>query len=451
MSKHPYYWLFFYFFDKNHVICKVIVSNKWQKQIIYMMSNHKKILILSWEMFPVYAGGLGILTQNVVDEMERQGVEVTVLIPHKQQSSNNKNTISLDRETRKYYKTGKKVPNFSFNIDNFRTSNRNSAVIIPTMFLRGNKDGQPNLYPNHTPLLTQAYAYAVRDYVELNSDFDLIIGMDWMSIASFVMLQQEKSGIPFWFYVNSTEIDRTPDNKFLATAKAIWGIEAEHFKQADRVVAISSTVKNTLLQDCGVPTEKVLVVSNHVDFSPHTKGFPELDKGKNVLFIGRLAQQKGLSFLLDTAERVLSFDRNVKFIIAGDGEGLAEAVTSVCERKMENNVLFTGWVNMDQKRQLYRSSDLFVMSSPSEPFGLTPLEAVISGVPVISSRKCGFLDVIPSTPTYDYHDTSRFAELILYYLNNPEKAQELIAKQKQELSQHSWQKEIAKILYEVKK
>lgn len=414
------------------------------------MSNHTKIVILSWEMFPVYAGGLGILTSDLVDELRNQGVDVTVLIPHKKKNESDPYVVSLEKETRKCYKKNARVPGFNFKVDHFRPTNRNPLASVPAMFSSGKSPSTQNLYPNQTPLLTQAFAFAALDYLK-EYNFDLIIGMDWMSIPSFVLLKESLDSVPFWFYVNSTELDRTNRSKFTGTAKAIFEIEEQYFPQSDKIVAISSITKNILVNSYKVNELNTLIISNHVSFSPQTKGFPELDKGKNVLFIGRLAPQKGLSFLLDTAERVLSFDRSVKFLIAGDGEQLADAVTSVCERQLENNVLFTGWLNMEQKRQLYRSGDLFVMPSPSEPFGLTPLEAIISGVPVISSKSCGFLDVIPSTPTFDYHDTHAFAELILFYLQNPQKIKELIQNQKEDLAKHDWSREVAKILYEVNK
>ena len=88
----------------------------------------------------------------------------------------------------------------------------------------------------------------------------------------------------------------------------------------------------------------------------------------------------------------------------------------------------------------------FVMPSPSEPFGLTPLEAIRSGTAVISSKTCGFLSLIPSTPTFAYHDINNFAQLIIYYLHNPNERNRLLETQKKELAQHSWSKEIAKIL-----
>ena len=412
--------------------------------------NHKRILIISWEMYPIYAGGLGVLVNDLVGEMLAQGSDVTVVMPHKKTVNCISQTVSLFQKNRKFYKLKSLVPNLKFGVDYFRASNRNPLIVSPELFSGGAIKPKPILYPNHTPLLTQAFAFAVQEYLTENTGFDLIIGMDWMAIATFKLLQDAKNTIPFWFYVNSTEFDRTAESKFSVTARSIMELESAYFKLAEKVVAISSLTKDILVNQYGVPESKTQVVLNHVTFSPYINGFPELDKGKNVLFIGRLAAQKGLSFLLDTAEKVLSFDSNAKFIIAGDGELLGDTVTSVCERKLENNVLFTGWVNSEQKKQLYRSSDLFVMSSPSEPFGLTPLEAVLSGVPVISSKKCGFLGVLPSTPVFDYHDTHAFADLILYYLQNPEIALQLIKTQQSELSKHSWKEQVKSILYEVK-
>ena len=401
-------------------------------------------------MYPIYAGGLGVLVNDLVGEMLAQGSDVTVVMPHKKTVNCISQTVSLFQKTRKFYKLKSLVPNLKCGVDYFRSSNRNPLIVSPELFSGGVIKTKPILYPNHTPLLTQAFAFAVQEYLTENTVFDLIIGMDWMAIATFKLLQDAKNITPFWFYVNSTEFDRTAESKFSVTARSIMELESTYFKLAEKVVAISSLTKDILVNQYGVPESKTQVVLNHVTFSPYTNGFPELDKGKNVLFIGRLAAQKGLSFLLDTAEKVLSFDSNAKFIIAGDGELLGDTVTSVCERKLENNVLFTGWVNSEQKKQLYRSSDLFVMSSPSEPFGLTPLEAVLSGVPVISSKKCGFLDVLPSTPVFDYHDTHAFADLILYYLQNPEIAQQLIKTQQLELSKHSWKEQVQSMLYEVK-
>jgi glycogen synthase len=409
-----------------------------------------RILLLTWELYPLYVGGLGFLAKEVLDELEMQGAEVVTLLPHKLLDTR-KNVISMFASTRKYVKNSSSIPNFAFDIDTFYRSNRTGAKPWPAVFQDSKSRDSQNLYPNNTPQLVRGYAHAVQEYLKTDSNFDCIIGMDWLSTPAYALHAQGiHAQIPFWFYINSTERDRTPENKFTATSRAIMELEKTYFADAPKVVAISRVTRDILVQEYEVLPDKVLVVNNSSGFVPNTKGFAELEKGKTIIFIGRVAQQKGLAFLLDTMERVLDFDSQVKCIIAGDGELLHETVENVCARGMENNVLFTGWLNNTQKSQLYKSGDLFVMSSPTEPFGLTPLEAIQSGVAVISSKKCGFLDVIPSTPTYEYHDTQKFAELILYYLHNPFERSQLLTKQQQDFAKHSWKNEIHKLLYKIK-
>ncbi|NJL96848.1 glycosyltransferase family 4 protein [Candidatus Gracilibacteria bacterium] len=203
------------------------------------------------------------------------------------------------------------------------------------------------------------------------------------------------------------------------------------------------------MKHCQVSAQKIIVVNNDITFIPDTKGYKELDKGKNILFVGRIFPQKGLEFLLDTAQKVIGIDPQVKFLIGGDGIMIPQVVQSIAERELEKNVLLTGWVNSSVKKQLYKSGDLFVMPSPSEPFGLTALEAIKSGVPVISSKHCGFLDVVPSTPTFEYYDTHKFAEMILHYIDNKKILQNLLQTQQKELSKHKWPDQIAKILQQI--
>jgi len=118
----------------------------------------------------------------------------------------------------------------------------------------------------------------------------------------------------------------------------------------------------------------------------------------------------------------------------------------VVEKELEKNVHFLGWTNSEQKKVLYNTSDLFVMPSPSEPFGLTALEAIKSGVPVIASKNCGFVNLVKSTPTFTYHDTQTFTHLILSLLHNPQELKALVIRQQNDLANHSWSREVAKLV-----
>lgn len=418
---------------------------------VFMKTTQKKkrILLLSWELLPVYAGGLGVLARDVVDELKRQGYDVDVLLPRIPARTKVEDGFSIPRLYNKFFKENKPIKGLDYGIDLMDGKGRTPGVLWPTLFSngRGGKKSGLNLYPNNLPKHARAYGYTCYEYIKQNhKNYSLIVGFDWMTTPAFHLIKELNLPIPFYFHINSIEQDRTPDPRKLTTGCHYnKKLESKYFKEADHVIAISSVTKNGLIEHCGVPESKITIVSNDISFKPETKGYRELDKGKNILFIGRITDQKGIPFLLDTAEKVVSIDSQIRFLIAGDGNGMHQTVETIAERGLEKNCIMIGWVGNDQKKQLYKSADLFVMTSPSEPFGLTPLEAVMSDVPVISSQKCGFLDVIPSTPTYEYYDTNRFAELVLHYINDKEDHGRLLAKQKEEYSNHSWSDQIAKI------
>ncbi len=412
-------------------------------------TSKKKILLLSWELSPVYAGGLGILARDVVDELKNQGNEVEVLLPRIPPRTEVLHGFSIPRLYNKYFKENNTIKGLDYNIDLMDGKGRTPGALWPKLFSSAarSKSSDLNLYPNNLPKHVRAYAQVCRDYVRDNADrFDLIIGFDWMTAPAFHLIKELKLDIPFFFHVNSTEWDRTPDpRRIIVGCQYNKKLESKYFKEAEHVLSISSVTKDALVEHCGVPEDKITVISNDITFNPDTKGYTDLNKGKNVLFIGRVDQQKGIPFLLDTAEKVVSIDSQIRFLIAGDGKDMDITVETIAERGLEKNCIIIGWVNNEQKKQLYKSADLFAMTSPSEPFGLTPLEAIMSDVPVISSQKCGFLDVLPSTPTYEYYDTNRFAELVLHYINDTEDRSRLMAKQKEEYALHSWPTQIAKI------
>ena len=500
----------------------------------------KRILILSWEMFPLYAGGLGFLTKSVVDEMKKQNCFVQVLSPFIPKNITVE-AINLEKRIKFWCKKNKNIPNLDFPLDNFGQKKTNSAN-WPTLFsdkrVKNNK--KINLYPQNTPAITKSFGWSVLEFLQNNESFDLIIGMDWETIPAFYILedyfkkekiilddlqsQKEKlniengkinkkteeivtknsesktfqdeitnientkkeskltkenqnlsinqalnqnigkkidsniekkvlnitkimTKIPFYFYINATELDRGPEQINQACPKnAILKLEKETYKNAFKIISISDITKDILVKHYQVKPEKILTVYNDIEFLPSLEKFNYLKQDKTVLFIGRLEAQKGLIFLVETAARVLEIDSSIKFLVAGDGDSMPNLVETICEKGLEKSFFLTGWLGEDAKKKLYNSSDLFVMPSPSEPFGLTPLEAIRSGTAVISSQTCGFLSVIPSTPTFAYHDINNFAQLIIYYLQNPIEREKLLKTQQEELAKHSWSNEIKKIL-----
>jgi len=413
-----------------------------------MPTKKLKILMLTWEIMPMYAGGLGLLARSVVDELRRSGSEVTVLVPLIPKGLHIPDVISLEKKVIKFNKQKLKIPGSDFSLDLFKKTNKIGSYNWPKLFEKKSTKivSSYNLYPNNTPSLTRAFAFAVQDFLKINNGWDAILGMDWESVATFQLLKSLESTVPFGFYVNATEYDRNLDKKKLDNiTKTIWGLEQENFLKADFLFSVSEITKQILVNKYDVPESKITPVFNDLHFSPTKSVYKSLSYGKKVLFIGRLSTQKGLFFLIDTAQKVLEIDPYIQFIVAGDGEILSQAIELSCQKEIEKNIIFTGWATDSEKKKLYRSCDLFVMPSPSEPFGLTALESVRSDLPVIASENCGFLGIMPSTPTFQYYDTNQFAHLILHYLNDPKKKQDLLEKQKKDLQKHFWNEEVAKI------
>jgi glycogen(starch) synthase len=418
-----------------------------------MVQTPKKILILSWEILPLMEGGLGVLVRSLVDELRSQGAEVTVLVPHN--ADNIPDIISLETAVKKYAKTDSPIPGLEdFTLTEFvpKGKKKQNNIKWPLLYSKG-ENKKETLYPNNAPVLTRAYAYAVYDWLTKNKQkFDVIYGMDWMAIPAHFLLLRHKIETPFYYHINSSEVDRSggyiQNNDH--TAKALYELEKKGFYQASKVAVVSDISKQILIEDYNIDENKIYPIYNDISFEPEKIGFEHLDKGKNVLFVGRVVGQKGLFFLLETAVRVLQIDSQVTFIIAGDGstEGnlLPEIVEHVAKRKLERNILFTGWVNENSRNQLYKTSQLFVMPSPNEPFGLTALEAIRSGVPTIASETSGFISVVPSTPTFAYYDIEAFANSILHFIQGKDARVDLLTRQQEDLAKHNWPQEVSKLL-----
>jgi glycosyltransferase involved in cell wall biosynthesis len=389
----------------------------------------------------MFAGGLGFLAKHVTAELQNQGHTVTVACPYiPSEMKKDVKAIDLASELKQFAKEGLTIKNLDFKLEYFRPKGTTQNKTWPDLFSSTQaKKKKINLYPNSTPIITKAFGLAVEKLVKKNK-FDIVIGMDWETIPAFIQLRNT-SNIPFVFYINATEFDRNI-GKFGGSARIIANRERDTYIKADGIVAISEISKKMLHNFCNIPNSKIQVIYNDLDFTPIHLDIPDLEKGKNVLFIGRMENQKGISFLLETASKVIQVDPQVKFIIAGDGAKMGPTILAVAEKELEKNILFTGWLGNEDKKRLYASCDLFVMPSPSEPFGLTALEAIRSKLPVIASNTSGFIGIIPSTPTFDYYDTQAFTQQILFYLGNKTAKDDLLKKQEEDLSKHSWADQI---------
>jgi glycosyltransferase involved in cell wall biosynthesis len=242
--------------------------------------------------------------------------------------------------------------------------------------------------------------------------YDVIHHHDWLT-AFAAMKAKYALGIPMVSTFHSTEFDRcsTGQNDY------ILGIEKQAMAVADRIITVSKYMKKQLVERFGVWEGKIRVIYNAVDPSDFARHW-EVQHGKKriVLFLGRLTEQKAPAQFLYAAKRVLEKEKNVQFVIAGVGDMLGYLINLAISLGISEHVTFIGYLPEEQKRYVYAKSDVYVMPSISEPFGITALEAMVSGTPVILSKTSGAAEITPHVLTVDFWDINGLAEKIIALL-----------------------------------
>ncbi|HVT81102.1 MAG TPA: glycosyltransferase family 4 protein, partial [Phycisphaerae bacterium] len=265
--------------------------------------------------------------------------------------------------------------------------------------------------------------------------FGVVHAHDWMTFEA-AMAVASASGKPLVLQIHSTELDRAG-----AAANArIMEIERQGMMAADRVIAVSYKTKTQLIEKYGIDPQKIEVVYNATDAvpPPPAEKAPLRKKQKTVLFLGRLTQQKGPDYFLRAAQKVLSVEPDVKFVVAGKGDLLDDLKELAAELGIKKKVVFTGFLKKDPVQKAFRAADVYVMPSLSEPFGIAPLEALAHDVPVIISKQSGVAEVLRHVLKVDFWDTEDLANKILAVLRHPSLAQTLRERGNLEVRQLSW-------------
>ncbi len=392
-----------------------------------------KILILSWEIYPIYCGGLGVLVRHLVNELQAQGHEVSTAVPDSTVLVEDKKILILKDEIEKQLLNLKPIDGLDFKLKNF---NLKAFKKVDTQVTK--------VYPNNTPTVAQAYAYAIEEHLKTNN-YDVILGMDWLSIPTFQLLKNINCPIPFSFYINGTEVDRNYGGKMSKTSVIIHNLEKKFYNQADKIYTVSSVSKKVLIKYLNCKAKQIIIIHNDSEM----KSIVNLEQpreDKRILFLGRLVYQKGLRYLMMAFRKLLKLDSAAKLSIVGDGEELKMINKYIAKHNLHNYVTLVNWLDGEEKRLAYANASLFVMPSVSEPFGLTALEAIRQGVPTIASTRCGFTDIVPSTPTFEYRDTKLFSQLMYRLINSKENSDDLIKIQKKELNSHNWVLQVEKLI-----
>ncbi len=395
-----------------------------------------RILMFGWEFPPFNSGGLGVACLGLTKALSGLGVEVVFVMPKR-----------LDIKT----PWAKMV--FADSITGVETVAVNStltAYATHKSYVRGYHPVEDaGIYGGS--LIEEVTRYSLRGgALALQEQFDVIYAHDWLSFGAGAAAKRA-TGKPLIVQVHATEIDRTGspwtvNNEVFALEKA--GMEA-----ADVVITVSEMTKNIIVREYGIAPEKVRVVYNGIDEATAPSGSTSLPRLRSlkragykfVLFLGRVTLQKGPDYFLRAAKRVLERNPNVLFILSGSGDMDAQMMRMSGELGIGGRIFFTGFLHGAERHEVYRTADLFVMPSISEPFGIAALEAMKLGTPILISKQSGVSEVVNHALKVDFWDVDEMANKILSVVGYPGLREALAENAAREAEMLTWRQAASKV------
>lgn len=268
--------------------------------------------------------------------------------------------------------------------------------------------------------------------------YDMIHAHDWLTYPAAIAAKN-LCGAPLVAHVHSTEFDRAGAH----IDQRIVDIERQGMLHADKIIAVSKGTRDTIVRRYGVSPEKVAVVYNAVEMPPVA---PALllapiaagDQAPTVTFVGRVTYQKGPEYFIEAASLIRQKNRQVRFVLAGDGDMLPFVKQLAAGLGILDAVEFPGFLNAAEVRALYARSAVYVMPSVSEPFGIAALEAIAHGVPAIVAPCAGMAEVFDCVIKVDSWDVETIAAHVLALLDNHALADALRRGAARELKNLSW-------------
>ncbi len=388
-----------------------------------------KVLMFGWEFPPHITGGLGTACYGLVKGLAKHGLDIVFVVPRLFGDEDNRSAFLLDAgeveinernfsydeywKNIKYYEIGSNlVPyvtpqDFKKMIQESKLENiTTSENVFRAKYKFSGKYGQ-DLYEE-----VSRYAL-VASVLAKENQHDVIHAHDWLTYPAGIAAKKA-SGKPLVIHVHATEFDRSGEN----VNQYVFDIEKKGMEIADRVITVSHLTRNIVIERYGIHPDKVITVHNAVenlgnDDIIQNKGFPE----KLVTFLGRITYQKGPDYFVEAANMVLQKDSNVRFVMAGSGDMLYRMIRRVGQLGISNRFQFAGFLKGEDVDRLFSISDVYVMPSVSEPFGISPLEAMRSSVPVIISKQSGVAEVLKYAVKVDFWDVDALSDAIYGLLN----------------------------------
>jgi glycogen(starch) synthase len=380
-----------------------------------------KILMLGWELPPHNSGGLGIACYQLCKALSKKNLDIEFILPYQAEHG-----ISFMDVTAAHPQGITAVLRSGIAYDSYRYIHEDGTV--ETL----------NIYDQQ-----HLYEHAVAKLVE-EKEFDIIHAHDWLTFRAALRVKELKN-CPVILHVHSVESDRAGNSRGNPLVREI---EEVSLHLADRIIAVSEHTKKSIVRDYGVPADKIEVVHNSIEPSEilpldesNTYQYLSLMKSlgyRVVVNVGRLTVQKGLPNLLRAAQEVIAHAPKTLFLIVGSGEQYYELIELAAELGIGDKVLFTDFQRGKRWRDAFAVGDLFVMPSVSEPFGLTPLEAIAYGTPSLVSKQSGVSEVLQNCLKVDFWDIHEMANQIAAVMQSDALRDALITNATLEYEKLSW-------------
>ncbi|MDR2122583.1 MAG: glycosyltransferase family 4 protein [Flavobacteriaceae bacterium] len=422
-----------------------------------------KVLMFGWEFPPHISGGLGTACYGLTKGIAQHGVEVLFVMPKASGEEDSSIGKIINASDVEMPVTVSQVDDFWKNV-NFLSVD---SGLLPYLGLEeyelirqettqnkshffthlGGKYSFSGKYGAN--LMEEVMRYAmIASKIAREQEFDIIHAHDWLTYLAGIVAKRI-SGKPLVVHVHATEFDRSGEN----INRMVYDLEKQGMEQSDTVITVSNLTKNIVVMRYGINEEKVFTVHNAVDFSGKEKiktaGQEEESedinpedtpdkKEKVITFLGRITFQKGPEYFIEAANKVLKLYPHVRFVMAGSGDMMNQMVKRVAKLRIGSQFTFTGFLTGDDVNKMYAESDIYVMPSVSEPFGISPLEAMRTGVPVIISEQSGVAEILKNVIKVNFWDVDALADAMYGLLAYPVLSDNLKEKGTIEVDSLSW-------------
>lgn len=409
-----------------------------------------RVLMFGWEFPPHISGGLGTACYEMTLALAHHGAEVIFVIPRTggQARKSHVELVSAaklvpacpDRTVEEFLKC-LDIRAVDSILRPYLTDTDYQHVLIETEANIARRLGSHSILepvgPYGRNLIAEVARYSeAAEVIARQEHFNVIHVHDWMTFLAGIRAKRV-SGKPLVAHVHALEFDRSGEK----VNTDIFAIEKLGMEAADRVIAVSHYTRNLILEQYGIDPDKVVVVHNAVSRRNIGKVYhvPRRKNGKTVLFLGRITFQKGPDYFVEAAAKVLAVMPDVTFVMAGAGDMLPRLIERVGQLRIGKSFHFTGFLQGPEVERMYAMSDLYVMPSVSEPFGISPLEAMVYDVPVIVSRNAGVGEVLTHALKVDFWDVEDMANKILAVLRYPVLSREMLRNGRKELKAIRWE------------